>query len=446
MDGVMTVIDFGCGTLHIGTEMTGIGDIMSACFGKVKKAAKSEMVNCYHRKQTHECYPDGFHNKIYSDRWPVVSGNVVDWHMWENKLCNSYYCPRDECCAIVTEPPFVNKTDKEKKREIFFETFETQGVVFAYPSIFSLIASGKQTGLSCTVGAGIIEISPIVDGYLIQEGIEKVDFGGHDITYAMTRFLSSCHTTEHPTQSPLDYTSLPNTPVLPLHLDDNFFLCQTAKEKLCFYPLQNNTTDKSKHLDFSGTSLHNISYCLPDGRYLTVGEERVSIPSLMFKPWMYPTCREKETFPGLAGVIVRSIMKCPIDVRKQLLKNIVVSGGETLYPGFKEHLVFSIQQQLKKHVDPFAYKLQKRGSQVLSEKQGTHFAELPQEINHHITSFVENETNRRICTNVEVEVGQDQCQTWRGGRMFATVVQPTSFLWKGDYEEEGPSSKKGLLF
>jgi len=42
--------------------------------------------------------------------------------------------------------------------------------------------------------------------------------------------------------------------------------------------------------------------------------------------------------PGIHELTFKSIMKCDIDVRKDLYANIVMSGGTTMFPGIPERL------------------------------------------------------------------------------------------------------------
>ena len=42
--------------------------------------------------------------------------------------------------------------------------------------------------------------------------------------------------------------------------------------------------------------------------------------------------------PGLHELVYQSIMKCDLDVRKDLYSNIVLSGGSTNFPGTPERI------------------------------------------------------------------------------------------------------------
>merc|ERR1711911_508962 len=75
------------------------------------------------------------------------------------------------------------------------------------------------------------------------------------------------------------------------------------------------------------------SYELPDGQIVTVGNERFRCPESMFRP----------AFLGMEVVGIQegcfnSIMKCDIDIRKDLYANTVLSGGSTMYPGIADRM------------------------------------------------------------------------------------------------------------
>lgn len=43
--------------------------------------------------------------------------------------------------------------------------------------------------------------------------------------------------------------------------------------------------------------------------------------------------------PALHEMVYQSIMKCDLDVRKDLYTNVVLSGGSTMFPGMPERLM-----------------------------------------------------------------------------------------------------------
>merc|ERR1719157_228140 len=75
------------------------------------------------------------------------------------------------------------------------------------------------------------------------------------------------------------------------------------------------------------------SYELPDGQVITIGNERFRCPEVLFQP----------SFIGIeqAGIhqtTYDSIMKCDVDIRKDLYGNIVLSGGTTMFEGIADRM------------------------------------------------------------------------------------------------------------
>merc|ERR1711959_7860 len=75
------------------------------------------------------------------------------------------------------------------------------------------------------------------------------------------------------------------------------------------------------------------SYELPDGNVITIGNERFRCPEVLFQPSFIG----KEA-SGIHDTMFQTIMKCDVDIRKDLYANIVMSGGTTMFQGVSERL------------------------------------------------------------------------------------------------------------
>merc|ERR1711971_824264 len=80
------------------------------------------------------------------------------------------------------------------------------------------------------------------------------------------------------------------------------------------------------------------NYELPDGQVITVGSERFRAPETLFQPQFMGLESE-----GIHKLTFSSIMKCDVDIRKDLYGNIVMSGGTTMYKNIPER----VQKEVK---------------------------------------------------------------------------------------------------
>jgi len=72
---------------------------------------------------------------------------------------------------------------------------------------------------------------------------------------------------------------------------------------------------------------------------MKIASEKYKAPEILFSPDKIGL-----EYPGIHEMVVNSIKKCDIDLRKKLYESIYVAGGSTMFTGFSDRLHKSISK------------------------------------------------------------------------------------------------------
>jgi len=115
----------------------------------------------------------------------------------------------------------------------------------------------------------------------------------------------------------------------------DFDTVRQIKEKLCYVSYDLELDNKLSE----ETTVLVESYTLPDGRTIKVGSERFEAPECLFQPRLVDVEQ-----PGVAEMLYETIQAAPVDVRSDLYRHIVLSGGSSMYPGLPSRLEKEMKQ------------------------------------------------------------------------------------------------------
>ncbi|CCH60867.1 hypothetical protein TBLA_0D03680 [Henningerozyma blattae CBS 6284] len=260
----------------------------------------------------------------YSLSYPIRHGQVENWdHMerfWENSIFKYLRTEPEDHYFLLTEPPLNPPENREQVAEIFFESFNCAGLYIAVQAVLALAASWTSskvidrslTGTVIDSGDGVTHVIPVAEGYVIGSAIKNIPIAGRDITEFIQSLLrergeadTSLRTAERIKQ---EYCY-----VCP-DIVKEFNKFDRQPEKFAQFIVESQEKTKQKVVD--------------------VGYERFLAPEIFFNPEI----ASSDYLTPLPTVVDQTIQACPIDVRKGLYNNIVLSGGSTMFKDFSRRL------------------------------------------------------------------------------------------------------------
>jgi len=173
------------------------------------------------------------------------------------------------------------------------------------------MAEGHSSGLVLDSGDGVTHIIPVVEGQVQKHAVlsGRLNLAGRHVTKYLVKLLGM---RGYAFNSSADFETV-----------------REIKEQMCFVSYDRHKDRKLAE----ETTLLDKEFKLPDGKTIRIGRERFEAAECLFRPKVAGV----EDL-GFHEKIYKVIEECDINLRLDLMQNIILTGGTTMFPGLSTRL------------------------------------------------------------------------------------------------------------
>lgn len=248
---------------------------------------------------------------------PIDPRKPIDWEratvLWKYVLYKELKVDPCDHCVVLSELPTMDVPSQRRMEGVFFDQLCVPGAKVVNSAVTSLFAGGMTTGLVVEIG-NRMQVVPVIDTCPINSAVYTQRVGVGDLTERFSRLLLESGIRASTREDMEEVRKL--------------------KERCCYVAADYEAEERRPADEIRTTVTFR-------GREYAISRERYECPEAIFNPFVAGV-----DAPGLVEIIARTVDKCPIDYRKELLTHILLSGGSTLFPGFEARLKRDLEKLL----------------------------------------------------------------------------------------------------
>ncbi|XP_070576671.1 actin-related protein 10-like [Ptychodera flava] len=245
--------------------------------------------------------------------------------------------PRDRR-VVICESVLCPTLFRETLAQVLFRHYEVPSILFAPSHLVTLFTLGINSALVMDAGYTETLVLPVYEGTPIIKGWQALPLAAKAVHSNLEALLleNGTVTTQSAGHRPLS-SIMSNVP--PHILEDikvrTCFVPELAKAKMIYESQMHGDSNKRP------TPPPSVEYPLEGDKILHIdGKIRETSAEVLFDL--------DNDEQSVATLILDSILKCPLDMRKELASNVVCIGGTSLLPGFRQRLKAEILDMLNR--------------------------------------------------------------------------------------------------
>ncbi|VWU50523.1 actin-related protein, putative [Hepatocystis sp. ex Piliocolobus tephrosceles] len=310
---------------------------------------------------------------------------------------------------LLSEANIHNNKIREEITEILFEKYNIPAIYFAKKAKLTSFSLGRSNSLVVDIGHSSLNINPIYEGYVLQKNSFEYDVGGDYLDRVIYEKLKAdninivpyfCYNnislgksignnsedlfknihSSYKEEGILDVIRYMKETICKVRVSTNMDCNENIKyekdnvkdivkdnmseEHVTDYASSSYPSGNNPSIAENSYSSHNNGYTnngytnngyinnnheselkdetfdLPDGTKINIDKYKYDIAEHLFK-----SIPHKNNFKGLPQAIINCILSTDVDIRKDLLQSIIVTGGSALFSGLVERLYNSLKEK-----------------------------------------------------------------------------------------------------
>jgi actin-related protein len=252
--------------------------------------------------------------------YPMQRGNIMNWEDFFEILTHIFYTVLRIDPAkhpiIYIEHLLTPQETREYVARVLFQTYNVPALFMVPSSVLAMFSVGLTNGFVIDSGEGITYLAPVFNGEPFFPAISKIPLAGADVAENLKGLLLR-----------RGYS---------LQSSAQKEIARDIKEKNCYLAID-PVTEKSK------TNPKDLNqYTLPDGELIKLDPEtRFSAAEILFNPGILGYNCE-----SIPQAIINCLTRLDTYWRWELLKNLVLAGGNTNIKGFEIRLEKELEKML----------------------------------------------------------------------------------------------------
>ena len=319
--------------------------------------------------------------------WARREGRVADWDaveaLWSHALGTVLSSDPREHPVLACTATYESAADRAKLAELLAESLQVPAFFLARNAMLSAFSLGRASALVLDVGAARSVCAPVQDGFVLARGVRSSGVAGdlvddHLVRLLETQLLPQQRKAAPGQRVPIRVPALMSkrpAPEAALEPQPAAWVVEdkaperAARVAASYVDLQRRAVVQDLRAnvcrvwtelgyeDSRAAVYAKERYELPDGTQVFLGPERFRSGELLVRPefdraFVAEQLQDKELPLSLPLLVKEALQGVHVDLRRELVQQIILVGGGSLMPGTVERLTKELALVLPSALKP----------------------------------------------------------------------------------------------